>query len=175
LEVIMSTTSINEALEKISNAIAADPAKARAKAAPATARLLEGLRCEVTGPKGEIIFTDMPPAVGGAASGAAPGWLLRGAIASCTTTVIAMRAASLGVHLKTLEVTVESESDHRGMLGLDERVSAAFTAMRVRIKIGGDNLPPDELRALAQWGNAHSPVACTVRKSPVTAVEVEIV
>jgi len=171
----MSTTSISEALEKTGNAIATDPAKAHVKAAPATARLLDGLRCEVTGPKGEIVITDMPPAVGGASSGAAPGWLLRGAIASCTATVIAMRAASLGVHLKTLEVTVESESDQRGMLGLDERVSAAFTAMRVRVKIGADNVPPDELRTLAQWGDAHSPVACTVRNSPVTAVEVEIV
>jgi uncharacterized OsmC-like protein len=171
----MSTTSISDALEKISNVIAADPAKAHAKATPATARLLEGLRCEVTGPKGESIYTDMPPAVGGAASGAAPGWLLRGAIASCTATVIAMRAARLGLSLKTLEVTVESESDHRGMLGLDERVSAAFTAMRVRVKIGSDTVPPDQLRALAEWGSAHSPVACTVRKSPVTSVEVEIV
>ena len=171
----MSTTSISDALDKISNVIAADPAKAHAKATPATARLLEGLRCEVTGPKGESIYTDMPPAVGGAASGAAPGWLLRGAIASCTATVIAMRAARLGLPLNTLEVTVESESDHRGMLGLDERVSAAFTAMRVRVKIGSDTVPPDQLRALAEWGNAHSPVACTVRKSPVTSVEVEIV
>jgi len=171
----MSTTSISDALDRITNVIAADPAKAHAKATPGTARLLEGLRCEVTGPKGESIYTDMPPAVGGAASGAAPGWLLRGAIASCTTTVIAMRAARLGLPLNTLEVTVESESDNRGMLGLDERVSAAFTAMRVRVKIGSDTVPPDQLRALAEWGNAHSPVACTVRKSPVTSVEVEIV
>ena len=171
----MSTTNISDAIEKTSNAIAADPAKAHVKAAPATARLLEGLRFEVTGPKGEIVLTDMPPAVGGTGSGAAPGWLLRGAIASCTATVIAMRAARLGVPLKTLEVSVESESDHRGMLGLDERVSAAFTAMRVRVSIGADNVPPDELRALVEWGNAHSPVACTVRKSPVTSVEVSIV
>jgi uncharacterized OsmC-like protein len=171
----MSTTGISDALRKISDVLVADPEKAHTKGTPATARLVEGLRFEVTGPTGEIAFTDMPLALGGAASAPAPGWLLRGAIASCTATVIAMRAARLGVHLNTLETTVESEQDQRGLLGLDESVSAAFTTMRIRVRIGADNVAPDDLRALATWGDVHSPVACTVRDSPVTSVEVEIV
>ena len=171
----MSIASVNAALENISNAITADPEKARAKAAPATARLLEGLRFEVTSPKGETVYTDMPPPMGGMASAPNPGWLMRGAIASCTATVIAMRAARLGLNLKVLEITVESDSDHRGMLGLDDRVSAGFAAVRVRVRIGADGVDPAQLRALAEWGDAHSPVACTVRKAPLTSVEVEIV
>ncbi len=171
----MSTTSISDALQKVSDVFVADPEKAHTKGTPATARLVEELRFEVTGPTGEIAFTDMPAALGGAASAPAPGWLLRGAIASCTATVIAMRAARIGVHLTTLETTVESEQDQRGLLGLDEGVSAAFTTMRIRVRIGADNVAPDDLRALATWGDAHSPVACTVRESPVTSVEVEIV
>jgi uncharacterized OsmC-like protein len=171
----MSITSINTALENISDVISADPEKARAKATPATARLVEGLRCEVTGPKGEIAHTDMPPAMGGNASAPNPGWFMRGAVAACTATVIAQRAARLGVALRLLEVTVESESDHRGILGLDERVSAGFSAMRVKVKIGADGADPSQLRGLAEWGDAHSPVACTVRNSPVTTLEVEIV
>jgi hypothetical protein len=86
-----------------------------------------------------------------------------------------MRATRIGVHLKTLEITVESESDQRGMLGLNESVSAAFTTMRIRVRIGADNVAPDDLRALVTWGDVHSPVACTVRESPVTSVEVEVV
>lgn len=171
----MSTTSISDALQKTSSAFVADPEKARAKGVPATARLLEGLRFEVIGPNGEIALTDMPATMGGTASAPAPGWLLRGAIASCTATVIAMRAARTGVHLKTLEITVESQSDQRGMLGLDESASAAFATMRIRVRIGADNVAPDDLRALVTWGDAHSPVACTVRESPVTSVEVEVV
>jgi uncharacterized OsmC-like protein len=100
---------------------------------------------------------------------------MRGAVAACTATVIAQRAARLGVALRLLEVTVESESDHRGILGLDERVSAGFSAMRVKVKIGADGADPSQLRGLAEWGDAHSPVACTVRNSPVTTLEVEIV
>lgn len=127
----MSTLPVREALERTSAAIAADPSKARSKNAPATARLTEGLKCEVTGPHGERLSTDMPPAMGGAASGPNPGWLLRSALASCTATVIAMRAAKLGVTLEALEVTVESESDNRGLLGLDDAVSAGLAACRL--------------------------------------------
>jgi uncharacterized OsmC-like protein len=171
----MSIASIDAALVNISDAITADPEKARARAAPAIARLSDGLRCEVTGPKGEAVHTDMPPAMGGTASAPNPGWLLRGAIASCTATAIAMRAARLGVELKALEVTVETESDHRGLLGLDDRVSAGFSAMRVRVRIGADGVDPSQLRELVEWGDAHSPVSCTVRHAPATSVEVEIV
>ncbi len=171
----MSTASISDALESIDKAIIADPDKARAKAAPATARLLEGLRFEVAGPKAATVYTDMPPAMGGGASAPNPGWLLRAAIASCTATVIAMRAARLGVDLKVLEITVESDSDVRGLLGLDDRVSAGYSALRARVKIGADGVAPDELRGLVKWADEHSPVGCTVRKAPPISVDVEIV
>jgi hypothetical protein len=46
--------------------------------------------------------------------------------------------------------------------------------MRIRVRIGADDAGPDALRALVAWGDAHSPVASTVRASPVTSVEVEI-
>ena len=171
----MSDASISDALQKISSVMVADPEKAHTKGTPATARLVDGLRFEVTGPTGESALTDMPAAMGGASSAPAPAWLLRAAIASCTASVIAMRAAQIGVHLKTLEATVESEVDQRGMLGLGESVSAAFTSMRLRVRIAAANVAPEDLRALVRWGDAHSPVASTVRDSPVTSVEVEIV
>ncbi len=171
----MNTTSINEALQKIGDVFVADPDKARSKGIPATASLVDGLHFEVTGPSGEKVYTDMPAAMGGAASAPAPGWLLRAAIASCTATVMAMRAARLGIDLTTLEVTVESEADQRGLLGLDEKVSAAFTTLRIKVRIGAENAAPDDLRSLATWGDDHSPVACTVRESPPTAIEVEVV
>jgi uncharacterized OsmC-like protein len=171
----MSTASISESLQKMGDVFAADPERAHSKGVPATARLVNGLRFDVSGPGGEKVSTDMPAALGGAASAPAPGWLLRAATASCTATVMAMRAARLGFELSTLEVTVQSEADQRGLLGLDEKVSAAFTTMRILVKIGADGVDPDELRGLASWGDDHSPVACTVRETPLTTVDVEIV
>ena len=73
----MSQSGIREAIDQLSAAIAADPAKAQAKPVPATARLTEGLRCEITGPQGQHAATDMPPAMGGSASAPNPGWYLR--------------------------------------------------------------------------------------------------
>ena len=169
----MSTAGIRQAIDKLSSEISADASKAKAKPVPATARLIDGLRCEVTGPRGERIATDMPPAMGGAASAPNPGWYLRGAMASCTATVIAMRAAQLGIALDTLEVTVESDADHRGILGLDEKISAAQSALRMKVKIRGD-ADAKTLRELVAWGEAHSPVGCTVSAGPPCALEIEL-
>jgi uncharacterized OsmC-like protein len=171
----MSTTSIREALENLSRLITEQPEKARAKNVPAAARLLEGLRCEVKGPNGETLYTDMPPAVGGTASAPAPGWLLRASLASCTATTIAMRAAKVGVSLTSLEVTVESSSDNRGMLGLDDKISAGLSPITTRVRIGAISVAADQLRELAAWGDQHSPIACTTRSSCDCSLEVEIV
>jgi len=168
----MSVPDLREALERLSAKISAEPAKARARNAPATARLTEGLQCEVTGPHNERIVTDMPPAMGGTASGPNPGWLLRGALASCTATVIAMRAAKLGVVLNALEVTVESESDNRGILGLDESVSAGLGAVRMKVRIAGD-AQPQALRDIVAWADAHSPVGCTLRSPPACSLDID--
>jgi len=170
----MTNAAVREAIDRTSAAIAADPAKAKARDAPATARLAEGLKCEVTGPRGERMLTDMPPAMGGAASAPNPGWLLRSALASCTATVIAMRAAKLGVTLETLEVTVESESDNRGLLGLDDSISAGLGTVRTLVKISG-NAKSDALREIVAWADAHSPVGCTVRHAPSCSLEIEVV
>ena len=166
--------SVSEAIDKLRSSIAADPSKARAKNAPATARLVNGLQCELKGPYGERVLTDMPPAMGGAASGPNPGWLMRGAIASCTATVIAMRAAHDGIELGELEVSVETDSDLRGILGMDQSVSAGHHAIRMNVKIGSPSASPEALRALVEWAEAHSPVGCTIKDSPACRLEVQV-
>jgi uncharacterized OsmC-like protein len=171
----MSATKIREAIDNMGRLISEQPEKARAKHAAATARLVEDLRCEVKGPHGETVLTDMPPAMGGAASAPSPGWLLRASLASCTATTIAMRAAKLGIQLTTLEVTVDSSADHRGFLGLDDKVSAGLSPITMRVKVGASGVAADKLRDLVDWGDRHSPVGCTARESPAFALEVEVV
>ena len=171
----MSTASIQQAIEKTSRLIAEQPEKARAKNAPATARLIRGLRIESKGPNGETAHTDMPPAMGGEASAPSPGWLFRAAIASCTATCIATKAARQGISLATLEVTIESSSDNRGMLGLDDRISAGLSEIACRVKIGADGVSAEKLRELVEWGDRHSPMACTARGTPSFSLAVEVV
>ena len=171
----MTNPRVREAIEQLSARIAADPAKARAKNAPATARLADGLRCELSGPRGERLVTDMAPAIGGDGTAPNPGWMLRAALASCMATVIGMRAARLGIQLSLLEVTVDSDSDLRGILGLDDSISAGHGPLRMHVKMSAPSESEENLRSLAQWADAHSPVSCTMRDSPPFALEIDIV
>jgi uncharacterized OsmC-like protein len=167
-------SNVAEAIAKLTKVFAEQPEKTRTKNAPATAVFQDGLKVQVTGPAGEKVLTDMPPPMGGTGSGPNPGWLLRAALASCNATVIAMRAAKLGVRLRVLEVTVESESDNRGLLGLDEGVSAGLRNLRTKVRIGAEGATPAQLREIVTWSEAHSPVGCTIGQalSPTTDVEI---
>jgi uncharacterized OsmC-like protein len=157
---IMSSVQIREAIEKVSKFLAEKPEKARIKNPPATAALVDGLKCRVTGLAGESLQTDMPPAVGGSATAPTPGWLMRAALAACNATCIALQAAKRGVSLAKLEVEVSSESDNRGMLGLDENVSAGLQAMCVQVRISAPGTPAKQLDELVRWACSHSPVGC---------------
>jgi uncharacterized OsmC-like protein len=112
--------------------------------------------------------------VGGEGSAPNPGWLMRASLAACTATVIAMRAARLGVTLTLLEVHAESDTDNRRLLGLDD-AAASVLALRLHVRIGAYGASDDVLREIAAWGGAHSPVACTMRMPPAISTEVEIV
>jgi uncharacterized OsmC-like protein len=169
---IMSSAQIREAIEKVSKFLAEKPEKARIKNPPATATLVDGLKCQVTGLAGESLQTDMPPAVGGGSSAPTPGWLMRAALAACNATCIAMRAAKRGISLDRLEVTVSSESDNRGMLGLDEKVTAGMQGLLVHVRLSAPGTSAAELTELARWACAHSPVGCT--DAPSARVEVQV-
>jgi uncharacterized OsmC-like protein len=171
----MSQVAIREAIEALGRKLMQAPDKARVKNAWATARLESGLRCAIAGPNGESAATDMPPAMGGAGSAPNPGWFMRASLASCAATAIAMRAAASGIELTTLEVTVESESDSRGLIGCDDAVSPALTNLCTRVLIGAENASEEQLQALARWGDDHSPVGCTVRAGPPLRLEVNVV
>jgi uncharacterized OsmC-like protein len=84
----------------------------------------------------------MPTGVGGGSSAPSPGWLARAALASCDATVIAMRAAELGIPLQGLEVTVDSESDDRGLLGMDDAVPAGPLSSRILVRIVAEGPRP---------------------------------
>jgi uncharacterized OsmC-like protein len=168
----MSTPHVREAIEKISTVLAEKPEKGRVKSPPATATLVDGLKCQVTGLAGELLHTDMPPAVGGGAAAPTPGWLMRAALAACNATCIAMRAAKRGISLSRLEVTVDSEVDNRGMLGLDEKVSAGMQNLRVLVRISAPGTSAQELTDLTRWACSHSPVGCT--DTPSARVEVQV-
>lgn len=169
----MSSVQIRAAIEKVAKAIAEQPEKARVKNPPATASLVDGLKCQVTGPAGEATVTDMPAGVGGGASAPSPGWFMRAALASCNATCIAMRAAKRGINLARLQVTVSSETDNRGLLGIDDDVSAGMRPLRVHVRIRAPGTPGEELSELVREACSHSPVGCTDATSAQVDVQVD--
>lgn len=170
----MSVIHIQRSIEGVMKYLSERPDKWRSVDKPATATVEEGLRCRADGPDGVALISDMGKALGGGGSAPSPGWLLRAALANCDATVIAMRAAQLGVTLTTLTVTVDSESDNRGLLGMDDAVPPGPLSMRTHVRIGAQGIAPDCLREIVEWAEAHSPVADAIRRAVPSKTEVGI-
>lgn len=170
----MTSPHIRQSMEKLSSHFAAHPQDALSQDRPAVATLEAGLCCKVVGPKGESLVTDMPGAIGGNGSAPTPGWYLRAALASCDATMIAMRAAELGIALSTLEVSVESQSDHRGLLGGAESIPAGPTSVQVNVRIAAPGVPSQALHELVRWAEDHSPVGDALRRAIPLETEIRI-
>ena len=165
----MTLEQIRESLAKASKHLAAHPADARSRDKPATAVLESGMRCRAEWRKGVAVVSDMPAAVGGEGSAPSPGWLLRAALANCDATLIAMHAARLRIVLSRLEVTVGSESDDRGLLGVDDSVAAGPLSVDVTVRIAAQGASPAQLLELVAWAEQHSPVNDALRRAvPMT-------
>lgn len=149
--------SIRSAIETASAYLSEHPEAAVSTDAAATAVREDGLRFRVEGPKGAVV-TDMANSVGGGATAPTPAWLMRAALASCDATLVAMEAARDGVELTDLNVTVDSESDFRGVLGVDDSLDAGPREVRVRIELAAANATEEQLREIVQRAEARSPV-----------------
>jgi len=106
----------------------------------------------------------MPTSVGGSATANSPGWHLRAALASCDATLLAMRAARLGLELDNIEVRVEASSDGRGMF-LDEGIAPGSDEMCVYFKIGANGVSQQQIKALVHWVEQHSPVGADIKRA----------
>jgi uncharacterized OsmC-like protein len=165
----MTMTDIRTALDAARDYLAQHPEDARSTDSAAVATLADGLTVRVTGPAGATITTDMVRSVGGTESAPSPGWLLRAAEASCVVTLIAMRAAMLGIELDAVEVKVDSVSDDRGLLGIDDAVPAGPLSGRVAVRLTAEGVDRDQLEEIARWGVKHCPVCDALeREVPIT-------
>src|SRR2546428_8035130 len=163
-EVNMPNTDLRGARANPIAYLTAPPDEAHYPDSPATAVLESGLAVTVHGPQGMSIHTDMPKSVGGTDQSPSPGWVLRAAQASCLATLIAMRAAQQGLEPGRIEVVVDSESDDRGILGIDDSVPAGPMSSRARVRVGGNGASPEVLAPLLRCADAPGPVHDPVRR-----------
>jgi uncharacterized OsmC-like protein len=165
---------IGEAIEQAVRYLSEHPDEARYTDSYARARLGDALRVEVEGPSGAAIVTDMPTAVGGRGEEPSPGWLFRAAIASCVAATIGMEAAREGMALSSLGVEIDSESDDRGMLGMDDSVPPGPLSTRIRITARGDGVGEEELRAVAERGAGRCPVCDATKRAVEVSMEIDV-
>lgn len=165
---------IGDAIRTATEYLTAHPDEARYTDSAAVASLRGGLKVTVRAPDGATIETDMPRGVGGDESAPSPGWLFRAALAACDTTLIAMRAAMLGIELRDVEVTIDSESDDFGILGLDEDVPAGPLSVRTRVRIAAEGADEATLRGLVEWAVAHCPVCDATKRAVPMSLEVSV-
>ena len=163
------TDAIRTAIASASTYLTDHPDEARYTDSLATARVEDGLRIRVDGPNGESLVTDMPGAVGGGGAAPSPGWFLRASVAACVTSLAVMRAAQLGIEGFTCEVEVDSESDDRGILGLDQAMPAGPLSLRIGLRLSAT--ATDGLDDIASWAVEHCPVSDAVRRAVPVTVE----
>src|SRR5687767_6564726 len=168
----MRAEQIRSSVAGVVDYLTKNPAAALSKDMPAVARLESGLRCRAEGPHGAVVVSDMPEAVGGEGSAPTPGWFLRAALATCDATMIAMRAAVEGVAITRLEVTVESDSDDRGLVGADDAAPAGPLQVRVHIRAQSD-ASAKRFHEIVDWAEQHSPVGDAIRRSVATSVSID--
>ena len=75
------------------------------------------------------------PAVGGAGDVPCSGDLLLSALAACQEITLRMVAASMGIELEALEVTVEGDWDPRGTLAMGKEFPIGITGIRCHTKV----------------------------------------
>ena len=86
--------------------------------------------------------------------------------------LVGIRAAALGIELASVDVEVDSESDDRGILGLEDDVPAGALSVNVVISIDAPDASRGTVDALAAWALDHCPVMDTVRRSVPIELEV---
>jgi uncharacterized OsmC-like protein len=171
----MGQQEIKQALDGAVDYLTSNRAEAKYTDSPATARLAkpDALAVDVTGPDNAHLQTDMPTSVGGTSSAPSPGWFLRAAEASCVATLIGMRAAQLQIALQDVEVTVDSESDDYGILGISDDVPAGPLSTRIAVRITAANASI-QLREIVDWAIDHCPVVDAVKRAVPINLEVTI-
>jgi uncharacterized OsmC-like protein len=174
----MASQEIAAAMQRVESALKRRPEVGLHDDAPAIARWETGTRVVSSHTNGTRLLTDMPTELGGSGGQVTPGWLVRAGLASCLATRIAMGAAAAGFELAVLEVSANSRSDARGLLGMPEASGAPVCPgprdVQVLVRIAAPGISPERLRSLIEESNRCSPVSAALRDAVPIAVRIEM-
>jgi hypothetical protein len=84
-----------------------------------------------------------------------------------------MEAARDGIELTDLEVSVESESDFRGVLGVDPTLNPGLS-MHGTIRIAAPNATDEQLSTILERAEPRSPVRDALAREMTMSTEISI-
>ncbi len=101
------------------------------------------------------------------------GDVLLAALAGCQEVTIKMVAASMGIVLDDLRVTVTGEMDFRGTMGIDRAVPVGYSRIRcaIALRAQGD---PERLRRLVERAEQYCVVRDTLARGTQVTSEIRV-
>lgn len=88
--------------------------------------------------KGETLTMDVSKGMGGEGAGPSPSMILRSALTGCVAIGIKLWAARADVQVDAVDVTLETDVDAQGQLGVDDSVAPGFEGLRLFIEVQTD-------------------------------------
>jgi len=115
-----------------------------------------------------VLDSDEPPVLLGTDQGANPYEFVLHALAAGLTTSLVYHAAARGIHLESVESTLEGDLDIQGFLGLSDKVRRGYKEIRVHFAIKS-NAPAEQLNELIRF----SPVLDIVSNPVPVSIQID--
>ncbi len=119
-----------------------------------------------------LAVAGLHPATGGSGAELCSGDMLLEALVACAGVTLKAVATSMGVTLRSGEVTAEGDLDFRGTLGVDKQAAVGFTNIRLKFELDAD-APQEQLDTLLKLTERYCVVLQTLKRSP--AIEAKLV
>lgn len=167
----MNQEKMQAALQRVDKAFAKRPEAARQKKV-ATAIVREGTRCEFREDNWSLV-ADMPEAFGGTGAGPTPGTFVRAALSTCLAIGYSMRAAFLGVPLRSVEVELHADMDVRGIF-CGQAEAPVYGNLTYIVTVDSD-APEADIQRVLDEADARSPYLVLFRTPQALRREMKIV
>lgn len=166
------TQNTKQALERAVKVVTLSPSRGQ-RVYTNVASISSGTYCQIK-EKDHVLTADVSPSMGGEGRGPSPSMILRSAMTSCVAIGIKMWAAREDITVDGVEVTLETDVDAQGQLGVDDRIAPGFEGLRLGITVA---TTADEqiMKKIIEKSLKYSPLMDVFSNSHTIATKMNIV
>ena len=145
---------IKTAIERITSTLKSKPSFGLGTGV-SRSTITDGLTCQVKEGKWTL-YADMPEPAGGNGAGPTPGVYGRAALGSCLAIGYMMRAAVMGISIKSLEVEVQADYDDGALFGTTTDIPPGYIEVRYSVKVDSE-ASEDQIMEMIETADQRSP------------------